>query len=89
MTPPPRRKGYQQRRTAPLSGARKQQRRRQGVALNTALVVSVIGALAVFLGAPPWIITILVAAGVGFVLWWMRGPGRQPHPDDVDPDSAP
>ncbi len=86
---PPRRTGYQQRRTAQLSGARARARRLQGVALNTALIVSLIGAIVVYLGAPPWIITVLVAAGVAFVLWWMMGPGRKPPPDDLDPDRAP
>ena len=86
---PPRRTGYQQRRTVRLSGARARARRLQGVALNTALVVSLVGAVAVFLGAPPWTITVLVAAGVGFVLWWMMGPGSKPPPDDLDPDRAP
>lgn len=81
---PPRRTGYQQRRTAQLSGARARARRLQGVALNTALVVSLIGAIAVFLGAPAWTISVLVAAGVAFVLWWMMGPGRKPPPDDLD-----
>ncbi len=64
------------------SAARARARSYQATALTIAVVVSVIGGGLVLLGAPPWIIVVLLPVGVGGGLWLQSRRVQRPEEDD-------